>query len=82
MKKAGAYGAGSAVMIALAVTAASEGITPGVKTTWTGVAADPAHDAALAHALQQHSLSNKRLLAYAARMPPPQSWYDNDEELF
>jgi hypothetical protein len=35
-----------------------------------------------AEELAEHSISNERLLAFAARNPPPASWHDEDEDLF
>jgi hypothetical protein len=66
----------------VAVAGVSEGITPGLKSAWARTADDPAGEAALARAVAAYPLPNDRLLAYAARNPPPQSWYDQDEDLF
>ena len=72
-------GAGLIMYIKMApVAGVSEGIVPGLKTAY----ASAADGAALARAVEEYSLSNERLLAYAARNPPPQSWYDQDEDLF
>jgi hypothetical protein len=32
--------------------------------------------------VEAYALPNERLLAYAARNPPPPAWYDQDEDLF
>jgi hypothetical protein len=62
--------------------AQAEGIVEGLKTTGVGVAEDTTSEAARTRRVEQYPLSNERLLASAARNPPPQSWYDEDEDLF
>jgi hypothetical protein len=60
----------------------NEGIVAGLKTAYAGAAVDDMQESALARAVEEYHLPNKRLLAYATRNPPPQSWYDEDENLF
>ena len=65
------------------VTGVSEGLTAGLKIAWIQPSDDAAaSENALARAVAAYPLPNERLLAYAARNPPPQCWYDQDEDLF
>jgi hypothetical protein len=84
MNQTGCYGeGGGAVLMGTVLRAGvTEKVTAGVKTTWAGAPEDAIHQDELARMVEQCSVSNERLLAYAARNPPPQSWYDQDEELF
>ncbi|HKI35681.1 MAG TPA: hypothetical protein VKA46_27750 [Gemmataceae bacterium] len=83
MNKTSFSGVGSFVHITVVpVAGVTEANGAGLKTTWTSATAVFADEAALAHAVEEYPLSNERLLAYAARNPPPQSWYDEDEDLF
>ena len=59
---------------------ASERPAAGLKMSWVRASDAAVHEAALARAVEQYPLSNEWLLAYAARNPPPQSWYENDED--
>jgi hypothetical protein len=70
------------VTSAVVVDGVRETITPGLTSAWARAADDNAAEAALASAVAAYPLANDRLLAYAARNPPPQSWYDEDEDLF
>jgi hypothetical protein len=69
-------------LIMAPVAGVQEGIAAGVKTAYAGAANGATNEAAIARAVAEYPLSNERLLAYAARNPPPQSWYDQDEDLF
>jgi hypothetical protein len=76
-------GAGLTMFIKMApVAGVSEGIVPGRKTAYASAAGDATNEAAPARAVAEYSLPNGLLLAYAARNPPPQSWYDQNEDLF
>ena len=63
------------------VAGVSKGIVPGLMSAYAGVG-DDATTGALARAVREYPLPHKRLLAYAARNPPPQTWYEKDEDLF
>jgi hypothetical protein len=81
MNQTSDYSAGLAVLM-VAVKGVIERPEEGLKTSWAVVPEDATFEAALARAVEQYPLSNERLLAYAARNPPPQRWYDGDEDLF
>jgi hypothetical protein len=77
------YRVGFAMLVQnIPVAGVSEGIAPGLKTAWVRAPQDTTQEAALAEAVAEYPLSNEQLLAYAARNPPPQTWYDEDEDLF
>jgi hypothetical protein len=61
---------------------AKGGSAPELNSGWLCAAEHAAHETALARAVAEYPLPNQRLLAYAARNPPPQNWYDEDENLF
>jgi hypothetical protein len=48
----------------------------------TAYGGEAMEEAARARRVEEYPLSNERLLAYAARNPAPQAWYDEDEDLF
>jgi len=62
------------------VAGVSEGIAPGLKTTWVRAANHATPEAALARAVAEYPVSNAELLASVERCKPPQSWYDEDHE--
>jgi hypothetical protein len=71
-----------AIVTMVPVAGVSQGIVAGLKTVYAGAADQAANGAALSGAVPEYCLPNERLLAYAARNPPPQNWYDEDEDLF
>jgi hypothetical protein len=80
MNQAGYYGKGFAMLFQIVpVVGVSEGIAPGLKTSW-GNASDATLEAALARAVAEYPLSNAELLASLEQNQPPQSWYDEDHE--
>jgi hypothetical protein len=83
MNHAQECGAGLAMFITMApVAGVREGIVPGLRTAYAGAAGGTSNETALARKVAEYPLPNERLLAYAARNSPPQSWYDTDEDLF
>ena len=64
------------------VAGVSEGIVAGMKTAYSCTTNDAANETAFSWAAAENPLTNERLLAYAARNPPPQSWYEQEEDLF
>ena len=70
------------VVTMVPVAGVSRGLVAGLRAAYAGAADDAANEAVFARAVAVYPLSNERLLAYAARNPPPQNWYEEDEDLF
>jgi hypothetical protein len=68
------------LMSVVPMAGVTEGIAPGMKTTWVRASDNPASGGMLARAVAEYPISNAELLASVERCKPPQSWYDEDHE--